>query len=499
MKRLFKFIVLAFFFLNSCASSDALSKQAEVESITPTPTNTIIPQISNTPTFQPTSTQLVKTNQFYKLNIKFICVSKFCSIEFLNPEIIQNVTNVEYDEQLIVSFEYPFINIDRHAESNPTGKPVEINFVIHINPDALENGLRIRSRHAYEGGSSFYLLHLEKGVETQITWFDHYFRNPINPDENPEVFVLSLESLKNIIPITEKVVLAAPEKMLWAVYYPWIGWKQGLECTDHPLLLYEFEQDGSRTIETYRQEILLAKRAGIDGFFVSWFNDPVSNHELENLLIVANEMDFKIAIYLESLLDNKVNPDIGKSIIYAARNFGDHPAYMRINGLPVIMLYGYQNETFEFWKSLFDLLHEMDIDAAYIPTSYNLNDLQITTGLHQYINLTTENLNNLYSTLSNSIKYYSFGKETKKYFVATVTPGFNNCPYDNKDQFLMVERDNGDFFREQFNSAVQSNPDWIMITSWNEFGENTHIAPSETYGEIYLEIAKEFSDKWKNR
>lgn len=284
--------------------------------------------------------------------------------------------------------------------------------------------------------------------------------------------------------------------MVWAVYYPWIAWNQNLECTDHPLLTYQNNDDGSRTIETYREEIKMAKSAGIDGFFVSWFNDPVSNHDLQSLLDAAQELDFKIAIYLESLLDGSVNPEIEGWIRHAIGTFGSQPAYMRLNDKPVIMVYGYLAAPFADWKTRFANLRAQGFEASYFPDSVNPVDLDISTGLHRYINLDKNDLEPVNAALARSVHMISREFE-RKFFVATVSPGFNNCPYDAGNPLDEISRENGAFYERQFTAAINANPDWIMITSWNEFGESTHVRPSEKYGVEYLEMTRFFIEKWK--
>jgi len=45
--------------------------------------------------------------------------------------------------------------------------------------------------------------------------------------------------------------------------------------------------------------------------------------------------------------------------------------------------------------------------------------------------------------------------------------------------------------------ARESHPDWILITSFNEWWENTHIEPSETYGHQYLDFTAQYSAEFK--
>src|SRR5262245_49633689 len=38
---------------------------------------------------------------------------------------------------------------------------------------------------------------------------------------------------------------------------------------------------------------------------------------------------------------------------------------------------------------------------------------------------------------------------------------------------------------EQWKAALTTRPDWVMVTSWNEWSENTQIETSELYGDFY--------------
>jgi hypothetical protein len=62
----------------------------------------------------------------------------------------------------------------------------------------------------------------------------------------------------------------------------------------------------------------------------------------------------------------------------------------------------------------------------------------------------------------------------------------------------MVDRQNGQYYRDIFNIALSTNPDWIFITTWNEWWENTHIEPSENHGSLYLDITREYLQRWKS-
>jgi len=48
-----------------------------------------------------------------------------------------------------------------------------------------------------------------------------------------------------------------------------------------------------------------------------------------------------------------------------------------------------------------------------------------------------------------------------------------------------------------FDIVLAHDPNWIFINSWNEWWENSHIEPSELYGTQYLDITREYANRWK--
>jgi hypothetical protein len=46
-------------------------------------------------------------------------------------------------------------------------------------------------------------------------------------------------------------------------------------------------------------------------------------------------------------------------------------------------------------------------------------------------------------------------------------------------------------------TATDTGADWVVITSWNEWWENTQVEPSERYGRAYLEQTKVWAHAFK--
>ena len=83
-----------------------------------------------------------------------------------------------------------------------------------------------------------------------------------------------------------------------------------------------------------------------------------------------------------------------------------------------------------------------------------------------------------------------------KLWLATASPGFNGTN-DGKDEFPVVARDNGTTFIKGWEIAQDSNPDGIIVGTWNEFYEGTSIEPATSYGTSYLQLTAQLSMAWK--
>jgi hypothetical protein len=51
----------------------------------------------------------------------------------------------------------------------------------------------------------------------------------------------------------------------------------------------------------------------------------------------------------------------------------------------------------------------------------------------------------------------------------------------------------------QWESAVATAADWVVVTSWNEWWENTQVEASERYGTVFLDRTREWIRLFKTR
>jgi hypothetical protein len=61
--------------------------------------------------------------------------------------------------------------------------------------------------------------------------------------------------------------------------------------------------------------------------------------------------------------------------------------------------------------------------------------------------------------------------------VGSVWPGYDDSSQDRADH-RYEPRNNGEFYNSRWRAALEGLPDWVVVTSWNEWWEQTHVAPS---------------------
>ena len=331
-----------------------------------------------------------------------------------------------------------------------------------------------------------------------------------HPGGDPYQFTLDLSPLEDH-PRLEGELPLRPDKMLWAFYYPWYyanNWDTSI-LQDQPAMGY-YGSDSQAVIE---QHVEQAQEAGIDGFISSWWG-PGSDTDanLRTLLDVAQARNFSVMINFE-LLDWDGQPrgeaEILEWLRYAVSEYGTHPAYVKVDGRPVFVIWASATVPNAVWENILSQLRAEGYDPFLIGQFggewARLDDLGVFDGLYQYNILNvmssgdqTQALFDVYASTGRAAHYYPLLMDSPapRIWAATVQPGYDDHLIPGR-QTPILGRDGGGLYRATFDAALYSHPDWIFITTWNEWWEHTYIEPSLDFGELYLQITREYSEKWK--
>jgi len=516
-----QFATIILLLLIACAPTPAPAPQAagvtgvvtatpQVVIVTPTPEPIHTPTVTQTSTIEPTSTptrtpSLTRTPlppvavSFYRLRIDYSTTSDWAILELKNLDRILTTRLMGVSGRAtLATASAERLHLQQPLEAARAGQRVGVVMDYAIAADALNQPLAFLLKRGGLNETNMRVFNVVGSEIQPVQEIRHQGVVQSDPNLNPLEFSLDLNLLKNTPP--RQAQIQRVPKMLWAFYYVWYSyadWSKPL-LKDHPTTLYSSDEPS-----TVARHIEQAQRAGIDGFIVSWFGSGYTDRNLKLLLDLAEDRNFYVAIYLETLKDDGSPRDVDtlyRWLAYAISTYRDHPAFMKVNGKPVIAIWSSESVPLTDWKNIFAKLRQQGLDATYLAKQYNTTNLQVFDGLHEYGVVEIPNLAQTAAAVGRDTRYYPLLADSaaSKIWAATIQPGYDERLIPGR-RGVFKERDNGAFYRSTFEAALNSNPDWVFITSWNEWWENTHIEPSQLYGNQYLQVTREFADKWKGK
>jgi hypothetical protein len=273
-------------------------------------------------------------------------------------------------------------------------------------------------------------------------------------------------------------------RLVLAFYYPW--WQAGTFNSgpwyDKPVGPYNTDDPGDVAAMTAQ-----AKDAGVDGFIVSW--DDVGDHSerFDLALSEAADQGMYAVPLIEMLMfqsdDGSFNAPAIIATMKKALQRSTNPGYLYVGARPVLFVYGAYQMGLETWRSIDDALaaagHNPFFVGEPISSTFGLDG----SYLYNPNGYTHSGLTNKYRANTRSLRYAAQVDPLtpQRLWAATVSPG-QNLSYAKPMFPDHVDRKKGERYAMSWSVATCSDPEWVLITSWNEWFEATHIAPSERFG-----------------
>ena len=336
-------------------------------------------------------------------------------------------------------------------------------------------------------------------------------------------------------------------------YYPWYGannfhgGKYLREFLD-PVQTPELGEYNDRNDEVIAQHLEWCEYAGIGLWVSSWWG-PGKTTDItlkDHILVHPDLADMKIALFYETsgrMDDFKDVSNVASDIEYMTQNYFNHPNYYKIEGKPVLFIYltrvlsrnGVLENTVEIMRDAanqagFEIYLVGDQVFGNPPSSTDqMALLDAVTNYDVYgssggkMYATQEKVDNYYDKQS---QWRAMAHQVGTSFVPATAPGYNDTGV--RDGHLPLSRkldENAEFgslFKAMLTEALKiTDPETdnlFMITSWNEWHEDTQIEPVtvasptnkdqsasgvdytagleyEGYGMRYLDILKEMLEK----
>ena len=288
-------------------------------------------------------------------------------------------------------------------------------------------------------------------------------------------------------------------KPVIALYYPWYelsDWNPG-RMSDLPPEPYSGGDDA-----VIARHVQQADDAGIDALACTWYgpNEPRFNERCAKLLNAASGRDFSVTFFPDQAADFtgtlKSPQGMIESLRYLRDNFMSHPNWLRWNGKPVLV----------FWNppSLGDVNTWRSVRQAVDPNNewfwfgegVNFNYLDVFDALYFFDITWADDPAKAMNSYERALKGYNARTGANKPFVATVMPGYDDSRI--RGGHVVRDRANGDYYRRSWQTALDKNAQAVVISSFNEWFEGHQIEPSRTYGNLYLDLTREYAGRFHN-
>ncbi|CAA9287421.1 MAG: GH99 [uncultured Chloroflexi bacterium] len=233
--------------------------------------------------------------------------------------------------------------------------------------------------------------------------------------------------------------------------------------------------------DVMREHMRLAQVAGVDGFIVNRAID------LGRLLELGAPYDFRTTVQVNAA----GGPMSAVGELSQFMQHADHPAMVRYQGKPVVF----------FWRATdspqwLALRNQIDPNrrTVWLADGDNFNILRNDAfdGISPYQIAWSQTP----QTQLPGWGAKAIAANPHKLYVPPVAPGCNDSPA--RAATCIQDRRDGSYYRQTLQGALASNPQWaVVISTWNEWLEDTQIEPSVEYGDLYLHLTREFADQFK--
>jgi len=306
-----------------------------------------------------------------------------------------------------------------------------------------------------------------------------------------------------------------PREVL-AFYYPWYGVDRSGKAGRHWGNINAAAHDASASPHypacgvynsmdpaLIKSHIDFARSNSITGFIVSWWGQQSKQTRDDSsvplLLQCAEREHFKISVYWEQAPGSGAerNARAMNDLVYLVTRFGTNDAFLKVGGKPVIFVYGRVISQIPkaAWPAIISGARAKAGPFLLIADKYNETNARLFDGLHMY-NISWAGVGKTPAELRAWAAQYDgdavkLARQYHRISCVTVIPGYNDTKMRKPGR--NVDRQDGEVYRTLWEEAIKAKPDWILITSWNEWLEGTEIEPSFEEGDKYLKLTAEYA------
>ncbi|MDM8528908.1 hypothetical protein QUF58_11965 [Anaerolineales bacterium HSG24] len=303
---------------------------------------------------------------------------------------------------------------------------------------------------------------------------------------------------------------AKSSRLVLAHYFAWFsgtGWNDcNMSAGDKPLQPYD-----SSDPMVIARHIGQARQIGLNGFTVHWFvpGGPTDRNFAELLNQSQNQPFYSTIVFSRHIYHggNISQHSVAEALRHIIERHSDHVNFLRFAGKPVIFFTDIHRvptragqSSQQFWS---EVRQQVDPQRQTMWIAEGLDFSYLSEFDGQYVFKITHT-----TSVNDYRKNGSWAKRVRqagdsKLWAATISPGWDDlnagCKSDVREPAPphRVDRADGAYFRATFDAALQGNPDWLIVGSFNEWVEGSYIEPSLLYGGRYMRLTKELVRRFK--
>jgi hypothetical protein len=373
-------------------------------------------------------------------------------------------------------------------------------FVVALTP-AGAGRIRFISTKRGEGTTTIRVANLNRTPARPVVMVEH-----AGARRRPVALPLAAVAARGPVPGTEPL----PPSVL-AFYYPWYrrtDWAGGKPIAGYNRIAEPYD---SADPEVLDRHVAQARAAGLDGFLVSWWGQHIPYEGAVRALADRLPPDLSFALYVELFSSQfRTEEDLVRELDYALDTYAGSPRYLRIAGRPVLYAFSTHNVLMDHgagrhpdyegvWRRVQAALSAEGHDPVLVGEGrpFAPSDFGIFDGMHVYgtedPSLTPARDREMSLTAR---AWAAVHGGLRRMWAASVLPGYDDRHILGRepDHF---SRDDGRLYQEQWEAAIASHSDQVLVVSFNEWMETTNIEPNTEWGTQYLDLTARLAGRFR--
>ncbi|HEU4324670.1 MAG TPA: endo-1,3-alpha-glucanase family glycosylhydrolase [Roseiflexaceae bacterium] len=298
-------------------------------------------------------------------------------------------------------------------------------------------------------------------------------------------------------------VLTATRPVI-AFYYPWYEESDWTEragwLSDMPEPPYSGGDEA-----TMLRHIEQAKGAGIDALACIWFGPDEERltarcAQLLRLAEQHGEGRLSVAIFVDSASFRRTlftAPGMATAVGYVLQNYAESPAYFRFGDRPALFFWDATRMSPETWQSVRDAT-DPDRGLFWFGGTDQVAFWDPFDAPFFFDITWADDPQRALDSYAAKLKRYNTATGRQTPFIGTVMPGYDDTRNPERAQQHARDRADGDYYRRSWEAAIGYRADAVLIGTFNEFFEGSHIEPSRNFGRQYLDLTAEWVKRYKN-